>query len=372
MEQPLSRGRTGGNPSTLGNWVQAILRTLDAQGLNSTAIAEQAGLSPRALRRPSERVPQAVVTNLWKLAVEATGDPAFGLHVPRYSTVSTFGAFAYAVFASSTLESAFLRLVRYQRVISNAVELHLEPSEHQFAFAIDVLSVDGPPFEAIDAFFALLTRLARGLTGNALNIEPKRVCFIRPEPKQSDFYHRMFRAPVEFGARRNLLVYARPDFELPLPDANAAVASLNDDIVTRQLALLDQSDMVSRVYAAVVEALADGPTEQLVARRLGMSTSSLQAALARRGTTYKSVLNEARDSLARTYLQSQRYSAKEVAFLLGFSDAASFTRAFRRWTGESPRDFTRRGTSLPGPAMESPDTSRTVDPRRKREGSTPT
>ena len=61
--------------------------------------------------------------------------------------------------------------------------------------------------------------------------------------------------------------------------------------------------------------------------------------LAQEGTSYKALLNRARQNLASTYLQRGKYSIKEVAFLLGFSDAATFTRAFRRWTGQSPRRF---------------------------------
>ena len=76
-----------------------------------------------------------------------------------------------------------------------------------------------------------------------------------------------------------------------------------------------------------------------------MSPRSLQLQLAQEGTSYKILLNRARQNLARSYLQQARYSIKEIAFLLGFSDAATFTRAFRRWTGESPRRFAQALTA---------------------------
>ncbi len=77
-----------------------------------------------------------------------------------------------------------------------------------------------------------------------------------------------------------------------------------------------------------------------------MSRSSLKAGLARERTTFQSILTETRAEMARDYLCHGHYSIKEIAFLLGFADATTFTRAFRAWTGEPPARFAaarRRG-----------------------------
>jgi AraC-like DNA-binding protein len=327
-------------PSTLGNWVHAIIRTLNAQGRDGADVALAAGISPRAVADPQERVPQPAVTALWRRAVEVTGDPCFGLHVPRHATMSTFGALAYALCASRDLKSGFERIIRYQSLISDAVRVRLEDVGHdRYALAIDVTSPTGPPYEAIDAFFAVAARVARGLMGGHHRVEPVRVSLQRPEPEPSDLFRRVFRAPIVFGASRNLLEYARCDLELPLPDANLELANQNDEIVARALAALGRSTVADRVHATLLETMPDGPSEHRIAQRLGMSMSSLQASLAREGTTYTAVLNTAREQLARRYLEGDRYSIKEVAFLLGFADGATFSRAFKRWTGVAPKRY---------------------------------
>lgn len=328
----------------MGNWVHAIIRALDARGITGAEVALAAGIGPRALTDPAERVPQPQVTALWHKAVEVTCDPSFGLGVPHFAGATTFGALAYAVFASPNLKSSFSRVIRYQRLISDAVELRLIAGSDRYALAIDITTPDGPPFEAIDAFFALSARMVRGLAGGRHRVEPLRVCLRRPEPMPSDLFRRVFRARIVFGAPRNLLEYAKEDFERRLPDANLELAQENDRIVARQLAVLDRRTVAAQVHAALLDTLPDGPTEREVARRLSMSTSSLQSCLAREGTTYKSVLNETREELARRYLEEDRYSIKEIAFLLGFADAATFSRAFRRWTRTSPK---RYATSRP-------------------------
>ena len=70
-----------------------------------------------------------------------------------------------------------------------------------------------------------------------------------------------------------------------------------------------------------------------------MSSRSLQMKLAEKGTSFQEILDSTRHSLALGYMEQSAISITEAAYLLGFSDVSNFTRAFKRWTGKSPRDF---------------------------------
>ena len=74
---------------------------------------------------------------------------------------------------------------------------------------------------------------------------------------------------------------------------------------------------------------------------MAMSPSALQQKLAERDSSFKEVLNQVRESLALAYVEQARLSITEMSFMLGFAETSSFTRAFRRWTGKSPRDYRR-------------------------------
>lgn len=327
-------------PSTMGTWIQAIVRALDDRGINGTELALAAGISPRVLRNGDERAPQPAVTRLWATAVEATGDPCFGLHVPRFVGQTTFHALGYAIFASPNLKAALQRLIRFQRLISDATEQKLVLAGDRYRFVIERVSSLGPPNEAIDAFMATGVGTFRVLT-RPNSVNPLAVMMCRPEPKPSEPYHKVFRCPITFEASENAMEYARGDLEAPLPYANAELARQNDAIVADYLARTGRVEsLADRVHALLVAHLPDGgPSEATIAQHLCMSPRNLQLQLAQEGTSYKELLNCARQDLARSYLQKGRYSIKEIAFLLGFSDAATFTRAFRRWTGQSPRRF---------------------------------
>ena len=87
------------------------------------------------------------------------------------------------------------------------------------------------------------------------------------------------------------------------------------------------------------------PTIPSVAKALGLSERSLQRQLKLEGETYKRLVERARMELSERYLLHSSHNVDEVAYLSGYADSSSFVRAFRRWHGESPRQFTNRRKS---------------------------
>ena len=118
--------------------------------------------------------------------------------------------------------------------------------------------------------------------------------------------------------------------------------------LTGQLAELTRDDLVTRCKAHLLEHLTSGePTERGLAEAVGLSRRTLQRRLAEHGITYKRLVDETREALARRYLENPQRSLTEITFLLGFSEQSAFTRAFRRWHGESPSDYRRRCAAAP-------------------------
>ena len=204
----LATGRRA--PSTIGSLSAMIVRALDAHGVDGRRIARDAGIDPDLAQAPDGRVPRAAHTRLWQLAVDATGDPCFGLEASRFATQTTFHGLGYAVLASATLREAFERVIRYRRLIGDVVELSLEDVGDRTRFVIDVSAPPGVPHEAVDAFASICVRLGRMLCGRR-NLAPLAVTFERPEPTPSDAFHRLFRAPVTFSQPRNVLEFRRVD-----------------------------------------------------------------------------------------------------------------------------------------------------------------
>ena len=242
--------------------------------------------------------------------------------------------------ASATLREALERSIRYERLVNEAAGSRLSRLADCYRFVIDVPEVRKfTADEAIDAFAAIAVRVARALHADR-HLSPLAVHLCRSEPSESGAFHRVFRCPITFSAEMNAIDFAHEDVEKPLPTGNAELARHNDEVIRQYLARLDTARVSSRVQTFLVEGFPDGePTQTTVAQKLGMSTRNLQRRLADEGTTYKDILNESRASLARDYVREGRCSVTEIAFLLGFADTSTFSRAFKRWTGASPRQY---------------------------------
>lgn len=332
--------------TTLASWARAIGKALDAAGVDSAALLRNAGIDPRTLADPNARCPQAQLLRLWQLAVQATRDEAFGLRVSQHIGATTFHALGYAVIASATLREVFERCVRYQHVVSNAVTLHLEAIGDEYHLRCELLNpATAPTPESMDAFAAIWLRTCRSRVGAAY--APRRIYLRRRAPADARPFEALFRAPITYGAAEDRLVFDRATFDRPLDDANAELAQHNEQVLQRALAQIDQADIGKRVRTALREQLRHGePSAAKLATTLHMSLRTLQRRLADIGSSYETVLNDCRRELAHEYLADPRHSISAVAFLLGFSDTSSFTRAFRRWYGCAPSEY-RSAASAP-------------------------
>lgn len=334
---------TAATQTTPSGWSAAIVRALEAAGHDGRAIAARAGIAAAVLDDPNGRVPRQALTAFWNLAVETTGDEAFGLTVAKFATHTTLHALGLAALASATLLEAMERMIRFRRVIGAVNQVRLEDAGDRHRFVIDVSAPPGVPYPAVDAFAAGVVRQMRSLAGDR-RLAPLAVLLRRPRPADDGPFVRAFRAPLTFAAAENVVEFDRATMERRLPTANAELAAQNDRVLLEYLARIESTRLASRVERALVEALPGGvPSQAEIARRLGVSTRSLQRQLVAEGTTFRAILDAARAALARDYVRAGSLSVTEIALLLGFAETSAFSRAFRRWTGMSPRRFHGRG-----------------------------
>lgn len=326
----------------LGTWVKAIGRGLDAAGCDSAALFAEAGFDSKDLDGPTARCSVEKTAHLWRISVEATGDPAFGLKVASQIKHTTFHALGYGLSASSTLKEACLRLQRYCHVVSDAVEYQFFKVGGEYHFIIE--PVTHVPWESIDALVSAHLRMCRSLIGREYS--PLSIELRRPRPHVMEDFDRLLRAPMRFGAEQNRLVFDAQSIERPLDGGNPELARHNDAIAIQHLARIERNNIEARVREVLAQRLEGSePSQEDVAELLNVSARTLQRKLGDGGTTFKEILDDTRHTLALAYLSEPQYSVSEVTYLLGFSCSSSFTRAFRRWTGQSPSDWRARPMS---------------------------
>jgi AraC-like DNA-binding protein len=165
------------------------------------------------------------------------------------------------------------------------------------------------------------------------------VTFTHASPPDLAEHQRVFGCPVRFGAGQNRLVIDRAVWDAPARRADSGVFGVLQEHAELLLSRLPRGpDLVERTRRAIGDRLRGGdPSLEGVARELSMGERSLQRHLRDLGFSFNALVDEVRSATARLYLAQPDIALAEVGYLLGFADQSTFNRAFKRWTGTTPR-----------------------------------
>lgn len=332
-------------PTALASALRYLAETLEQDYARDPApLFAEAGFPIERTQESGARVSQRAARRLWELSVVATGDPACGLHVGRRIRPEGLHALGYAWMSSRNLVDALNRFCRYAEVlITLPVNLALTGGPEGYRFTATFPDPAHQPHEAgVDATLLALVSLASQAVGKP--VRPLAVWLQRDACRADRArYTAAFGAPVTFGAPVNGLLIDTATAEALLPTDNPAIAAAVDQVAERYVASLQAQPVAANVRDMLVELLPTGAAgQETVARRLNRSLSTLQRQLQAEGLSYRTVVDTTRRNLAEAYLGDKRFSQAEIAYLLGFSDQSSFSRAYRRWTGKSPGRLERR------------------------------
>ena len=327
--------------SALSSWVLLLAKAIDSYGCDSEELFFRAGLNYSRLRDPLARFPHASVSKLWPIAVESTQDPAFGLTVASFWHPTTLHALGYSWLASNNLAEAFDCAARYTRIVNTAAQgvINVEASADSYRVIFNTVKFNQEPADAaVDAAMAMFLIMCRAAYGS--NFKLQRATWQHDAPSSLERFDDLFQAPVSFSQAENALWIDPEIVQEPLATANPELVRINDRIVTDYLAQLDQGDLGMRVKSKLIEHLPGGHiSEADIASSIHVSQRSLQRKLKEQGMSFSQLVESTRRELGLQYVRDPQYSFNEVAFLLGFTEPANFSRAFKRWYDKSPSQF---------------------------------
>jgi AraC-like DNA-binding protein len=329
----------GFTPVVLSSWTQVLVDALDAEGHDGLNVAESIGFSPSDFSNPNARFSLDQTTAFWRKAVEVTGDDALGIWVSRHVKVTTFQGLGFAVITSNNLLDAFRRMERYSQIVSDSEKAVIEDGEEACDYILEPgAEVYRASPESLDAILAHIVRFVRATVDRA--VTPLTVDLARPKPKNHEAYTNFFRCDVCFGAERNRLSFSSNLVHRPFQTANPALAEQSEALLQAYMEKLGVAVEEDPIRKLIIDHLPSGaPAIGDIARDAGQSVRSLQRRLEERGLTFSQLLGDVRQERAERYLQDPDLPITEIAFLLGFQDTSSFSRAFKTWTGVTPKAF---------------------------------
>lgn len=318
--------------------LEISIKLARAYGLDITAMLAEVDIDPAIASDYSARIPDNKVYALHQKIANAISNPNFGLDVGQFWHPTQMGALGYAWMTSSSLRSAFERFVRFSRTVLGTVDVSVDESDAGLSLVFDFSNESFAPQFRLDANRSIVLAMIQCNAGPDFHLQS--VSFSHAEPKDASPFYALFQCPVTFNADVDSLTISLADADKPRACSNKQLAQLHDQLLIEYVAKLDKSNIVERVKLAIINELGTGHfSDSTIAESLLMSQRTLQRRLEENDTTYKLLLNEVRQDLADTYLTDSSLSLTEISFMLGFSEMSAFSRAFKRWSGQSPSDY---------------------------------
>ena len=296
-------------------------------------------VEPETVRAPDAHIPVETYLLIQDEAAEFVHDPYFGLHMGEFAEVGSWSILGYMMMNCQTLGEALEKSARYSRIIGNLIEARLEFKTNK-GKAIFFTPPYAPKMSrhCLDATLSSSMRMTRSLTG--VDLHPLEVTFIYPEPATRSEYDRIFRCPVKFNQRENSITLHMSVADTPILMANRGLLEYFEKYAQDFLAEMDRNDEHTRAVTKIILSKLDDEALSInkVAREMAVSVRTLQKRLEDEGVGFSDLYRSIRHRLAQKYLR-ENYTVEEITYLLGFSEPSVFRKAFKKWSGFTPREY---------------------------------
>lgn len=321
-------------------FLRKVIKVLEAT-IDKDALLRSVGIEPGAAFDPSQMVPAAdYYAFLERVAAIDREGTTLPLRVGASMCCDDYAAFGLAWKSASNLRGSYARAERYARVLSSVSTYEVEKAQDG---AYMHLHRDGERRLGMrlsnEATLASIFSISQEVS--AKEFHPLAVFFKHPAPDSVLDHEAHFGCEVHFGSDRDALLVSNESLLVPNQLGDTGISRFFDTHLENKLSeLLDNNSLDKRLRIYISRSLSEGvPTISSVAEHFGMSGRTLQRRLAVLGCSYQCLIDESRQQLAKKLLRETDYPLTDVSYMTGFSEQSAFTRAFKRWAGQTPRSF---------------------------------
>jgi AraC-like DNA-binding protein len=331
--------------------MQPLVDSIKRRGQSPDALLGRYGLSEAMLADPCREIPLRQYVEAFEGAAAHFGDPNFGLFAARDISPFTLGPIGLLFISSPTIGTALKGFIDYIGLAQQATTSRIAQDGPTcvFHYRIEDARIRRRRQDA-DYSLAMVTTLMRAMAGNSWR--PLEVHFEHSAPLNRQAHDGFFGAPLYFDQGVNSLIFPASDLAIAGNLMDRRVSPIVEQYLRT---LLERAMPVRSMEDEVRRILSDHRPEDgavgvhKAARAVGVSARTLQRALQKSGESFGAIKQDKRRTMAETYLADTDLSVTEIAHILGYADGACFTRACRRWFGQTPsayrKDARGRGTA---------------------------
>jgi AraC-like DNA-binding protein len=324
-----------------------VVDALKAEGVSPGDSLAGVQLSEAQLRSPTVRVSIDQVIQSYSNAIRISRNPHFAFDLGLRFHVSTYGMYGFAILSSTNFRQTMAIAMKYHQLAAPLVDI--EFTEQAGVAAWTMLPKSYPRIDAalyqfiVEHQTGVHLSLHRDVMGPSFSPQEIRFSFPRPRDERTDTA--VFGCPVHYGDAEDKLLFDAtwlngiPKFGNDV--THSEIRGLCDNLLNE---LKLSAGLAGQVREIILARLEQPASFELAASKLKMSTRTLRRKLELEGTSFRELVDELRAQVAIRYVRDTDLTVEDVAFRLGFSDAAAFRHAFRRWTNGSPQGFRRAKT----------------------------
>ena len=327
-------------PSATGGIARLVRDRLRDAGIDPASVMFGGGLTIEDVQDSKRRLDASAQVRVLELAAKELQDDCFGFRLAGRFELGEIGLLYYVMASSERLADAVQNAERYCAINNEGVRLRVS-LDRMLVIGIEYLNIDRlSDRHHIEFWLVTLIRICRTVTSSRL--APKQIKLRHFRPQTPAHVRSFLGCEIDFAADSDEILFPKPIAALPVAGSDAHLNKLliqyADEALSNRVSR--RASIRSQTEEQIVQLLPHGKANASeIARRLGMSRRTLARALSAEGAAFSGVLETLRQALAKRYLRQRDLPISEIAWLLGYNEISSFTHAFVRWTGLTPKTF---------------------------------
>ncbi|MBD1544644.1 AraC family transcriptional regulator [Roseibium aggregatum] len=326
---------------------------LEALGFDWGDVASEIGFDPKVTDDPEGVASSEVYLEIHEYLARVTGNDAIGVTLGSQVPVGTVKVFDYVALTAPTIAQSLENWRRFERILSNITQSSLSDENGKRYLSLQISNLYGPRTQLTAKAMSFAASRIRHMLGG-MEVELS-FDFTQVRPREIETYRRILGRNIRFGCEEDRI-------GIPLEVMNVAPLGAEENLyqLVEKTALARLSgkhieeNHLDNISRAINEALKEGdPSLETVARKMAMSKRALQRKMEENGQTFRQAVDRVRKVLAEQYLKEGKLQLSEIAYLLGYSELSTFSRAAKTWFGVSPKAY-RRGETAPAASSPRP------------------
>ncbi|WP_454666840.1 AraC family transcriptional regulator [Acinetobacter calcoaceticus] len=325
------------NSSDAGIFLWMTYQTMQKMGLDAASIFASVNL-PNQPPDKNIRRDNSTQQRFWTAAEEISQDTDIGLHVGKQMPPFRGLVIEYLFLSSSTFGEGLQRALRYQALLTDVFSLSLTINEDKAILS----GFEHPVRHYLECGIGVFLNFFKYITNN--EFRPTHITLPYQQGASPETYQEMWECPVILDQTKGTIVFPSVLLNKTSPAAEPELLKIHENLAEQQLLNLEKHQLIHAIERLLSNGLLESGQfdQKLIAEQLNRNPRTLRADLQAINTNYEKILNQHREKLARRLLANTQETIDQIVYLTGFSEPSAFTRAFKRWTNETPSAYRHR------------------------------